>query len=140
MDPPLLTLSVAVIFVLCSVIVESQRIVDRPPPLVFSPRPPPSPPLFPSRPLRPPPPPRRHTRLHLPPPPRRRTRLHLPPPPPHRRHDPQMKPPPPRRKPDLNLGKKIGLTFIGVAMVLQVCVVGFLLISRRRFLKHENLR
>lgn len=42
---------------------------------------------------------------------------------------------PPLQKKSLNTGKKIGLLFAGVAAILQIGVVGFLVFKRRQLLK-----
>ncbi|GFZ11713.1 hypothetical protein Acr_23g0000980 [Actinidia rufa] len=41
-------------------------------------------------------------------------------------------------KQELNLGKKIGLMFAGIVVILQVCVVAFLVIKRRQLLKNHG--
>ncbi|KAI8544686.1 hypothetical protein RHMOL_Rhmol08G0314900 [Rhododendron molle] len=93
----------------------------------------PSPPSPPPPPAPPPPPP---SSL---PPPHRRSTPHRPPPP-SRRHSPAVRSPPPPSPPakqKLNLGKKIGLIFVGIVVIMQVSVVAFLLIIRRRlFAEH----
>ncbi|KAL8252537.1 hypothetical protein R6Q59_036230 [Mikania micrantha] len=106
-----------------------------PPPLP----PPPLPPLPPS-PFQPPP--------LLPPPP---ARLPPPSPPPrkaphppgsrntmgtktqHRKHHPP--PPPPPAPENLNFGKRLGFIFVGLAAILQICVVAFLIIKRQHLIK-----
>jgi len=40
---------------------------------------------------------------------------------------------------NLNMGKKLGLLFAGIALILQIGVVGFLAFQRRQLLKmHER--
>ncbi|KAH7865681.1 hypothetical protein Vadar_009762 [Vaccinium darrowii] len=89
-----------------------------------------------------------------PPPPRPPPPPPTPPPPPsHRRSSPQrlplprrhphaaMRSPPPPNPPSkqkLNLGKKIGLVFVGIVVIMQVGVVAFLLIIRRQLLKNND--
>ncbi|XP_008463997.1 leucine-rich repeat extensin-like protein 3 [Cucumis melo] len=101
-----------------------------PPPRIISPPPSPSPPPFsPS----PPPPPHRHRRS--PPPPlassmeRKKKR---PPVPPKNINTNQAS------KRSLNKGKKVGLFFVGIAAVLQICVVGFLVFKRRQLLRVKD--
>ncbi|KAL1551746.1 hypothetical protein AAHA92_19546 [Salvia divinorum] len=110
MDSPILILVIALLFALA---IESQRIPDRH--LPESPSPPSlaSPPPFP--------------RPDPPPPPRK---------PPAHKLNRNLGPPPQKGK--TNEGKKIGLMFAGVASLLQVCIVAFLLISRRQLLKAQN--
>lgn len=152
MDSPLLTLVIALFFGFCAVIVEAQQNVNHPPlefsfppshppPPSFTP-PPPSlspPPLFTLPPpfSQPPPP-----RLRSSPPPQLPPRSLSPRPPRelHRQsnHNLHKKLSPPPEKEKLNKGKIMGLMFIGVAAILQVCVVAFLLIRRGQLLKAEN--
>ncbi|XP_059303003.1 leucine-rich repeat extensin-like protein 3 [Lycium ferocissimum] len=122
-----------------------------PPPPPYSP-PPPSP-LAPPPPHPPPPPP------YSPPPP---SPLAPPPPPPstqgappppaskkkdaekkHLQHrhqnNPILRPPSqPSKGKKLNWGKRLGLMFVGIAAILQVCVVAFLIIKRRQLLKADS--
>ncbi|KAH6781266.1 hypothetical protein C2S51_006559 [Perilla frutescens var. frutescens] len=149
MDSPLLTLIIAIFFGFLTLIVESQGNVSPPPPPPPSPPPPtspPPPPYSPPPPLRSPPPPTppaSPSPSRPPPPPRKR--LH--PTPPrgqhgdheHRRKRPSPPPPPPPKREKINTGKKVGLMFIGVAAILQVCVISFLFISRRQLLKAESV-
>ncbi|KAH1066336.1 hypothetical protein J1N35_031323 [Gossypium stocksii] len=93
--------------------------VPPPPPSVSPPPPPsPSPPLAPSR---PPPRPAGHHRNHT--------------------HHPRRRPPQhsQNHKPStgnkLNTGKKLGLLFIGIVIILQFGVAGFLVFKRRQLLK-----
>ncbi|KAE8650907.1 hypothetical protein Csa_002672, partial [Cucumis sativus] len=101
-----------------------------PPPPITPPPPSPSPPPF-SPP--PPPPPHRHRRN--PPPPlassveRKKKR---PPVPPKNINTNQGS------KRSLNKGKKVGLFFVGIAAVLQICVVGFLVFKRRQLLRVKD--
>ncbi|KAF5745551.1 proline-rich family protein [Tripterygium wilfordii] len=94
-----------------------------PPPSQPPTSPPPRPPLSPT----PPPPPSKH--LSSPPPlgygERNRRRRSL-------------RPPPPSKSNKLNTGKKIGLLFAGLAGILQIGVVGFLVYKRRQLLKVRN--
>ncbi|XP_038900729.1 proline-rich receptor-like protein kinase PERK2 [Benincasa hispida] len=104
-----------------------------PPPPILSP---PPPPLSPSPPPFSPPPP-----FPSPLPPRRR------PPPFHASENGKKSPPvPPKNinntnqgsKRSLNKGKKVGLFFVGIAAVLQICVVGFLVFKRRQLLRVKD--
>ncbi|KAL1814331.1 hypothetical protein ACET3Z_016905 [Daucus carota] len=45
--------------------------------------------------------------------------------------------PPPSRD-EHNMGKKIGLLFMGIAAVLQVCVAAFLVLKSRKLFKNQN--
>ncbi|XP_010654441.1 classical arabinogalactan protein 9 [Vitis vinifera] len=130
-----------------------------PPPPSPSPPPPPSPspppPPSPSPPPSPPPP--------SPPPPPQRPRPLTPPTPPTPNHhsskknstshsknaatDPTSNVNPNRMNNDtaehhhdqkINLGKTIGLLFVGIAGILQICVVGFLTFKRRQLLKLKD--
>ncbi|KAL8466315.1 hypothetical protein ACS0TY_035430 [Phlomoides rotata] len=158
MESPVLTLVVALFF---TVNVESQHDVIRPP-IEFSlhpPRPrltlPPSvplpPPLTPTQPLPPParasfPPPRPPSRSpsprlqlpppssHAPPPPRKQIHPALPE---HGDHNSNKNLSPPLERAKPNMGKKIGLMFLGVAAILQFCILAFLLIRRRQLLRSE---
>ncbi|XP_059639418.1 pollen-specific leucine-rich repeat extensin-like protein 2 [Cornus florida] len=103
-----------------------------PPPPPPPPPPPssPPPPLFSPPPLSPPPPTIRTRGIPLP---ENRTRSppHL-----HKRHNNTTQDYiGPTSEQKLNIGKKIGLMFVGVAAILQVCVVVFLGIKRRQLLK-----
>ncbi|OMO66127.1 putative actin binding protein [Corchorus olitorius] len=127
MEPPLsrlLLLSLGILLIIFADLAESQS-PDRSPP----------PPPPPSRPLPPPKSPSRSPPPHRPPPSRR------PPPPPskhHRNGTSRHRPPPPPPHSNahkLNIGKKIGLLFIGIAIILQIGVVGFLVFKRRQLLK-----
>ncbi|KAG7036411.1 hypothetical protein SDJN02_00028, partial [Cucurbita argyrosperma subsp. argyrosperma] len=104
-----------------------------PPPPNFVPPPPPAsssppPPIFP-------PPPSLPSLQH---------RSTPPPPPIPASSDANKKPPEVSRnnnshniegsKRSLNMGKKVGLFFVGIAAVLQICVVGFLVFKRRQLL------
>jgi len=65
------------------------------------------------------------------------------PPPPHRyirnrRHHRLHAPPPP--PPKMNAGKKVGLLFAGIAVIMQVGMVGFLVVKRRQLLKSDEDR
>ncbi|XAR49892.1 hypothetical protein NMG60_11004066 [Bertholletia excelsa] len=101
----------------------------------------------------PPPPPPPPPSSRSPPPLSLRTRDHVP-----SRPKPPPPPLPPRRshrgprrparenshgkasstsKQNLNLGKKLGLTFFGIVVMMQVGVVAFLVIKRRQLLKNE---
>ncbi|KAH1085280.1 hypothetical protein GYH30_017326 [Glycine max] len=107
------------------------------------PPPPPPPPLSLSP---PPPPPSKSMTLSFVPPPG------APPPypnnmpnvrrPPHRRRRHRRPPPPPPPPPPhkMNAGKKVGLLFVGIAAIMQVGVVGFLVIKRRQLLKSDDRR
>jgi len=55
----------------------------------------------------------------------------------HRRHHHVHAPPPP---PKMNAGKKVGLLFAGIAAIMQVGVVGFLVVKRRQLLKNDEDR
>ncbi|KAL3639791.1 hypothetical protein CASFOL_014759 [Castilleja foliolosa] len=90
-----------------------------PPPLYTTPPPPPS---YSTPPPPPPPPPPEPSRRHLTPP---------------GGVGPENSIPQPERH-TLNTGKKIGLMFIAIAVILQVCVAAFLFITRRQLLKAEN--
>nr|XP_024935273.2 formin-like protein 14 [Ziziphus jujuba var. spinosa]XP_024935279.2 formin-like protein 14 [Ziziphus jujuba var. spinosa] len=150
----------------CALVVESQSSqdvatlnaspspVDRQPhPPLSPPPPPPSPPPLPPPPP-PPPPPLSRSSTQPPPSPR-------PPPPapraptknlnsesngPHHRkpkkHPPPLpkkqQPRPPAKHKKINSGKKIGLLFAGIAAILQIGVVGFLVFKRRQLLKVKN--
>lgn len=111
-----------------------------PPPLSPPPPPPGSPP--PPSPFSPPPTPapsseKQHnlkndsSRNRSAPPPRRQTKSgrHSPPPPP---------PPLRQRESKINVGKKIGLLFSGIAAILQIGVISFLVFKRRQLLKVTN--
>ncbi|OVA08359.1 hypothetical protein BVC80_209g86 [Macleaya cordata] len=123
-------------------------------PNLSPPPPPPPPPLSPSPPppsATPPPPPS----SHFPPPPPYSPPPPRPPPPPHPKnsteksssslHNPHSVHPnnlhhPIKNKPDrkINLGKKIGFLFAGIAGVLQVAVVGFLVFKRWQISKIKD--
>lgn len=64
------------------------------------------------------------------PPPRRQTKFGG-----HRRPPP---PPPLQRESKINVGKKIGLLFSGIAAILQIGVISFLVFKRRQLLKVTN--
>lgn len=127
MDRQILTLiilTLGVFFGFLAVIVESQNHVTN-----QSPPPPPPPPPTPAT----------HKHSNLAPPKsgsngipvnhhNNRTRQHA-----HEKARPQ-----PNKKNKLNFGKKIGLYFAGIAAILQVCVVSFLVIKRRQILRTEN--
>ncbi|XP_057455077.1 protein TRACHEARY ELEMENT DIFFERENTIATION-RELATED 7A-like [Lotus japonicus] len=91
----------------------------------------------PPPPLLPPPPPPPLTQ----PPPADGSRSPPPPPPHHRRnrhrhhHRSPPPPPPPHR---MNAGKKVGLLFVGIAAIMQVFMVGFLVHKRRQLLKAND--
>nr|GLL17836.1 neural Wiskott-Aldrich syndrome protein isoform X1 [Ipomoea trifida] len=53
----------------------------------------------------------------------------------HQSSNRKLNPPPKQTK--LNLGKKIGLSFAGIAVFLQVVVIAFLVLNRRQLLKTE---
>ncbi|TYI27025.1 hypothetical protein ES332_A05G151100v1 [Gossypium tomentosum] len=95
--------------------------VPQPPPPVFPPSPPPPSPSPPLAPSRPPPPPADHHRNHT--------------------HHPRRRPPQysqnhkPSTANKLNTGKKLGLLFIGIVIILQFGVAGFLVFKRRQLLK-----
>ncbi|KAL3375709.1 hypothetical protein AABB24_006929 [Solanum stoloniferum] len=91
--------------------------------------------------LQPPPPP--ESEKSPPPPP--------PPPPPkikssekEHSHHPQdhrksnVKLSPPQKETKLNWGKRLGLMFVGIAAILQICVVAFIIIKRRQLLKAHS--
>ncbi|OMO70648.1 putative actin binding protein [Corchorus capsularis] len=129
MEPPLsrlLLLSLGILLTIFADLAESQSPDRSPPP------PPPSPPS------RSPPPPGSPSR---PSPPHRSPPSRRPPPPPskyHRNGTSRHRPPPPPPHSNahkLNIGKKIGLLFIGIAIILQIGVVGFLVFKRRQLLK-----
>ncbi|XVE51867.1 hypothetical protein DITRI_Ditri02bG0075600 [Diplodiscus trichospermus] len=70
------------------------------------------------------------------PPPRHST-----PPAKHRKNTtstPRRRPPPQSHDHKLNRGEKIGLLFIGIVIILQICVVGFLVFKRRQLLKVKS--
>lgn len=135
MDRQLLTLVVltlGVFFGFLAFVVESQNQVTNQSP------PPPSPP-----------PPRRSS-AHPPPTPAPRKHPNLAPPnsgsnavPENhrnnrtRQHAHEKSRPQPKKKNKLNFGKKIGLFFVGIGAILQVCVVSFLVIKRRQLLRTE---
>nr|GMC51922.1 proline-rich receptor-like protein kinase PERK2 [Ipomoea batatas] len=54
----------------------------------------------------------------------------------HQSSNRKLNPPPKQTK--LNLGKKIGLSFAGIAVFLQVVVIAFLVLNRRQLLKTES--
>uniref|UniRef100_A0A2P2QLC1 Uncharacterized protein n=1 Tax=Rhizophora mucronata TaxID=61149 RepID=A0A2P2QLC1_RHIMU len=151
--PPLTCVILGFLFTFYALLVESQSQNELASPLFFMTHPPPPPPLLPpplpstppsSPPLpsprsqSPPPPPR--TRRSLPPGghgTKRRKPLpplsellssNTPPPPPT--------PLPPRHK--MNTGKKIGLLFVGIAAILQIVVVGYLVFKRKQLLKLKD--
>lgn len=142
MDPSLLILTfLGVCFCFLALAVQSQQNVSPPPPpppSKESPPPPPPPPPPPSP--RPPPP---SQQKHHPPPPAKS--VHSAPEmttseTKHSNHDKKHhnsyeKSHQLAKKKKPNLGKKLGLVFVGVAGMLQVCVVVFLLIKRRQLLK-----
>ncbi|KAE7999049.1 hypothetical protein FH972_003533 [Carpinus fangiana] len=119
-----------------------------PPPPSPPPPPPPSPPL-PPPPSPPPPPPSPPHSVSPPPhsgspPP---LAHHLGTPPPHHRSNGQAdnrynhrreEPPFPHSKQGINTGKKVGLFFVGIAAILQIGVVGFLVFKRRQLLKLKD--
>ncbi|KAI9102961.1 hypothetical protein K1719_023400 [Acacia pycnantha] len=151
MDSPFSTLGFVIFgitFSIYSGIAKSQR--PSPPPLPPPPSysvPPPSPYTPPrSPPLRPPPPhthprspPLRPPHPLSPPPPSRHSSL--PPnlaragPVPHPRHH-RSPPRPPWHR--MNVGKKIGLLFAGIAGIMQIGVVGFLVFKRRQLLRTKD--
>ncbi|XP_022152564.1 proline-rich receptor-like protein kinase PERK9 [Momordica charantia] len=106
--------------------------------------PPPSPPSPPQpSPLSPPPP------SPVSPPPPRRRRSSSPPPSrasSARNENPQLggthkknnKKNQAEKRSRLNKGKQVGLFFVGIAAVLQVCVVGFLVFKRRQLLRFKE--
>uniref|UniRef100_A0A5B7BQ58 Putative inverted formin-2 n=1 Tax=Davidia involucrata TaxID=16924 RepID=A0A5B7BQ58_DAVIN len=159
MELPALTLAVVglgVLFGFFALPVESLGNVTPPPPPPPPPPPQQSPPPPPPSPTPPPPlsPPPPSPSSPPPPPPSPPTppsspRPPLPPPPPKKRghrspkwqNDNQNQPrrgnTSPTSEQKLNLGKMIGLMFAGIAAILQVCVVAFLIIKRRQFLKNN---
>ncbi|KAK4365642.1 hypothetical protein RND71_013522 [Anisodus tanguticus] len=128
MDPSLLILTLNICFCFLAIAVQSQQNVS-PPPQPSQPPPPPPPPHPPPPLPRPPPPP--HHRRHPPPPPKS---VHSAPKMTESKHDKSHGKS--RKKP--NWGKKLGFMFVGVAGILQVCVVAFLLIKRRQLLKADS--
>ncbi|XP_061364033.1 uncharacterized protein LOC133307527 [Gastrolobium bilobum] len=54
----------------------------------------------------------------------------------HRRPPPPPPPPPPPH--GMNAGKKVGLLFVGIAVIMQFGMVGFLVIKRRQLLKAND--
>ncbi|XP_020547995.1 pollen-specific leucine-rich repeat extensin-like protein 3 [Sesamum indicum] len=141
MDSPLLTLFIALLFGFCAFMVEAQQNANHPPEISLPP--PPPHPESPPPPFTPPPPSwSPHPFSQLPPP-----QLRSSPPPrslsppllrkPHRHsnHNLHTKLSPPPKKENLNKEKIIGLMFVGVAAILQVCIVAFLLIRRGQLLK-----
>ncbi|MCD9641649.1 hypothetical protein HAX54_027964 [Datura stramonium] len=148
MDPSLLILTLGVCFCFLAPAVRSQQNVSPgsqsvPPPSKQSPPPVPPPPPPPPLSPRPPPPPQQK---HHPPPPTKSK--HSAPEmttseSKHSNHDTnhhkshgKSHPPIKQKKP--NWGKKLGLMFLGVAAILQVCVVAFLLVKRRQLLKADS--
>ncbi|XWS12141.1 hypothetical protein CRYUN_Cryun37aG0064400 [Craigia yunnanensis] len=133
MEPPLLRfvlLSFSLLFIIFADFVESQSSNRSPPPPSPVAPPPPSPPS----PSPPPPPPPAHSP----------SSSHFRPPPPPKHHKNQTnhhrRRPPPSHPPHshnhkLNTGKKLGLLFIGIFIILQIGVVGFLVFKRRQLLK-----
>ncbi|TYJ34144.1 hypothetical protein E1A91_A05G149000v1 [Gossypium mustelinum] len=133
MEPPLsrlVILSFGLLFTVFACFVESQPSnvsappppsVPPPPPPVFPPSPPPPSPSPPLAPSSPPPPPADHHRNHT--------------------HHPRRRPPQysqnhkPSTANKLNTGKKLGLLFIGIVIILQFGVAGFLVFKRRQLLK-----
>ncbi|XP_058078665.1 extensin-like [Magnolia sinica] len=73
----------------------------------------------------------RHRHRHPPPPPT--SHLHKAK---SQRHHPVRRAPPP--PPKINLGKKIGLLFLGIAAALQVAIVGFLSFKRWQISKIKD--
>lgn len=138
MDSSLLSLALAVVLIYYSLLVHPQPLPGLVPPL---PPPPPAPSM-----LHPPPPPPRSQRddtLRSPnktspsvsstPPLKKKTigqhnKLHT-------NHE-HRSPPPSKGK--LNLGKKIGLLFVSIVAILQVCVVAFLVVKSRKMFKSQN--
>jgi|UniRef100_A0A2N9FCS1 hypothetical protein len=113
-----------------------------PPPSPGPPPPSPGPPPPPSPGPPPPPLPAPPPSQQPPPPPY----LRQPPPAPHHRSNKKSdhtKPKPPAPQPprplkqSLNQGKKIGLLFAGIAAILQIGVVAFLVFKRRQLLMHK---
>ncbi|WZZ62281.1 hypothetical protein YC2023_062388 [Brassica napus] len=105
-------------------------ILSPPPPPSPSPPPPPPPPPSPSPPPNSPPPPPPNE-LASPPQSRRNKprRLRPPPPPPVRTFKQSEK------SSGLNTGKIVGLVFAGIAALLQICVVAFLVFKRNQLLR-----
>ncbi|KAJ4893569.1 hypothetical protein Rs2_20363 [Raphanus sativus] len=110
-------------------------IMSPPPPPPPSPSPPPPPP--PPSPSPPPPPPIQKS------PPPSPNALASPPRHSHHRNRPRrLRPPPPpppartfKQSGGLNTGKTVGLVFAGIAAMLQICVVAFLLFKRNQLLR-----
>ncbi|XP_039004518.1 pollen-specific leucine-rich repeat extensin-like protein 3 [Hibiscus syriacus] len=133
MEPPLspsLLFSFGLLFTVFPYFVESQSSnISPPPPPPPTPPPPPVPP--PPSPSPPPPPP-----SSSPPPVPSR-----PSPPPaehhHNRtnHHRWRRPPQHSHNHKVNTGQKLGLLFIGIAIILQFGVAGFLVLKRRQLLK-----
>ncbi|KAJ7963253.1 leucine-rich repeat extensin-like protein 3 [Quillaja saponaria] len=127
-----------------------------PPPSPSPPPPPPSPSPPPPTPLSPPPlpsylsppPPSPLPRSPAPPPPGQLPKnepMRSSPPPVRSSHSDsnykayhrKFRPPPPPEH-NINIGKKIGLLFVGIAAILQIGVVGFLVFKRRQLLKKDR--
>uniref|UniRef100_A0A803NY99 Uncharacterized protein n=1 Tax=Cannabis sativa TaxID=3483 RepID=A0A803NY99_CANSA len=104
-----------------------KRALCSPPPPVQSP-PPPSPPKSPPPPASPQLPSNIESNKS-PPPPINSPHRH---PFSHKRKPP---PPPPPHEHKINAGKKIGLLFSGIAAILQIGVISFLVFKRRQLLK-----
>ncbi|XP_059457951.1 leucine-rich repeat extensin-like protein 3 [Corylus avellana] len=123
-----------------------------PPPPSPPPPPPPPPPSPPLPPPPSPPPPPPHSGSPPPPSPPHSGSPHpllhhLGSPPPHHRSNGQAdnrskhrreESPFPPSKQGINTGKKVGLFFVGIAAILQIGVVGFLVFKRRQLLKLKD--
>ncbi|XP_039017532.1 acrosin-like [Hibiscus syriacus] len=114
MEPPLLPsllLSFGLFFTVFPYFVESQSSNISPPPPSSVPPPPSSPPSPPPVPYRPSPPPAEHHH--------------------HRtNHHRWRRPPQPSHDHKVNTGQRLGLLFIGIAIILQFGVAGFLVLKR----------
>ncbi|XWS18820.1 hypothetical protein CRYUN_Cryun32bG0077900 [Craigia yunnanensis] len=137
MEPPLSRLvlfSFGLLFTIFADFVESQSSNTSPPPPSPVPPPPPPPPPPPRSPSPPPPPPSPSPPAPSPPP----SPLRPPPPPKHHKNQTnhhRRRPPPYTHNHKLNTGKKLGLLFIGIVIILQIGAVAFLVFKRRQLLK-----
>ncbi|KAF1002253.1 hypothetical protein AG4045_001452 [Apium graveolens] len=129
---PLLSLGLAVVLIYFTLLVHPQPLPAPPPaPSVLPPPPPPPPPRLQrgETPLRN----RKSDPVSSPLPPKKETKRQH-----HKLHTKNNHRTPPPSKEKLNLGKKIGLLFTGVAAVLQVCVIAFLVVKSRKMFKNQS--
>lgn len=125
MVSPSLSLGLAVVLIYCTLLVQ---------PRLFPPFPsrPPAPSMLPPPRLQrqetPLPRPNKSPPVSSPPPLKKKTAG---------KHPQKLRTPPPSKE-KLNLGKKIGLLFTGIAAILQVFVVAFLVVKSRKMFKNKN--